>query len=534
MMRVLDCTAVSEAKRAWISDPALNPIKRTGAELERHVRVGRERAVERFNRHPAEQDVPDGPPVQLGNQRDQHNTFCAEGLHKLRLDGAVVNSDVFKTLGVGPAVGRGFTAEDDRDGAPNVVLLSNNLAITLFGRAAGAIGRALLDNQAYTVIGVMPQGFAFPSRDAKLWRPLRFSPALLSLRRNHILDVVARLAPGVSVEEARADLDLVAEQLERAHPKDNAGVGASVVEMRDVMSPQSRMLVLAEVAGTVTLLVAAGLLVKALWRVQAVHPGFRAESVLTLRTALPMPKYSAAATRRDFYSRVLTEARALPGVTSVAYTTALPMAWGAGIFPVTVPGIVDDPASAPRASIRFVTPDFFATLGIPLRRGRNVSDRDDATAPFVAVISESLAQRLWPGQDPIGRQLNVARFDRTVVGVVGDIAVRGLERVSEPQTYFPVHQIGTISAFYAPQALVVARRAIRQRSRLRYARSFMTRTRSRRSPTSDCSKTLSRPKPRRVATSWPSSGPSRPSRSCWRRSAFMGCCLSQYRRARRR
>jgi predicted permease len=520
----------------------------------------------------------------------------------LRLDGAIFTSDVFTVLDVQPIAGRAFGPEDDRDGAPNVVMLSERLAASQFGTAESAVGRILtLDNQAHSVVGVMPSGFAFPSPEASLWKPVRFSPPLLSLRRNHVFNVIARLRPDVSVEQARSEMDLIAAQLERAYPKDNAGLRVAVVEMRDVMAPQSRVLVVAvfgaalcllliactnlanlllaralvrrqeiavrvavgaghwrlirqlfteslvlavvggtfgsllavtatpwlarlvpnalpvstmpevdlrifafaalltlvtsvafgvgpalrssgrvdpmalrarsasggrtdrlrstlvvvEVVGTVALLVGAGLLLKALWRVQAIDPGFRPDGVLTLRTWLPTPKYNDAVARREFYSHVLTEARALPRVMSAAYTTALPLVFGAGIFPVTVPGIEDDPNSAPRVSIRFVTPDFFTALGIPLRRGRFLSDRDDRTAPFVTVISESLATRLWPGQDPIGRTLKVAGFDRTVVGVLGNIAVRGLERVSEPQTYFPVEQIGPGLAFYAPRDLAV-------------------------------------------------------------------------------
>src|SRR5439155_6043206 len=90
---------------------------------------------------------------------------------------------------------------------------------------------------------------------------------------------------------------------------------------------------------------------------------------------------------------------------------------------------------------RYSAPEFFETLRIPIRRGRDVSDRDTRTAPFVTVISESLARQLWPVDDPIGRQLNVAFADRTVVGVVGDIAVRGIERTSEPQVYLPLQQV---------------------------------------------------------------------------------------------
>jgi putative ABC transport system permease protein len=122
---------------------------------------------------------------------------------------------------------------------------------------------------------------------------------------------------------------------------------------------------------------------------------------------------------------------------------------------VTSPGIVEDQISAPRASVRFVTPDFFSTMRIPLRRGRYLGAQDDAAAPFVVVISESLARRFWPDQDPIGRQIIVSNSSRTIVGVVGEIVVRGLERSSEPQLYFSPEQQGPFSTFYMPRDLVV-------------------------------------------------------------------------------
>ena len=170
-----------------------------------------------------------------------------------RLDSTLANSDLFKVLGVRPAAGRLFTAEDDRVGAANVVLLSNNLAVALFGGAADAVGRSLsLDNQAYTVVGVMPPGFAFPRPEAALWRPLRLTmPGMLSNRSNHILFAVARLRAGVSMDEARAEMVVMAEQLQRAYPKDNAMAGIAVVDLRDTMSPQSRTLVLAVFGGGV-------------------------------------------------------------------------------------------------------------------------------------------------------------------------------------------------------------------------------------------------------------------------------------------
>jgi putative ABC transport system permease protein len=520
-----------------------------------------------------------------------------------RLDGANVGAGLFQILGVQPTLGRGFVPEDERNGTPDSVLLSDHLWRTQFGADSSVLGRTIrLDDQPYTIIGVMPAHFAFPSREAELWIPLRFPPFIPGDRANYYLYGVARLRKGVSLEQARADLSVAAAQLERAYPRLNAGVGATASNMRDAVSPQSRMLiiavfgaafcvlliacsnlanlllaramtrrreiavriaigagrerllrqlltenlvlavaggalglllakfatpwlarlapnalpvsgvpevdmrvfafaaaltlvssiafgvgpalracgsadmnalrgrsgsggrsdrlrsalVLAEVAGTVVLLIAGGLLVKALWRVQSVSPGFRAEGVLTMRTVLPMPKYSETSRRTRFYSAVLSEARALPGVTSAAYISFLPMVMRGGIWPVKLPGMSEEDESRARVSLRFVTPDFFKTLKVPLREGRDVSDGDTRNSPFVALVSESFARRYWKDQDPIGKHLEIAFFDRTVVGVVADISVRGLEESSEPQVYLSAQQVPNGGLpWFAPKDLVI-------------------------------------------------------------------------------
>jgi hypothetical protein len=108
-----------------------------------------------------------------------------------------------------------------------------------------------------------------------------------------------------------------------------------------------------------------------------------------------------------------------------------------------------------QAVIHFVTPGFFETLGIPLVRGRSFDDGDDADAPRVTVIGESLADRLWPEQDPLGRQLTMSGVTRTVVGVARNIAVRTIENASDAQIYFPGEQLGATSIYYAPKDLLV-------------------------------------------------------------------------------
>jgi len=215
-------------------------------------------------------------------------------------------------------------------------------------------------------------------------------------------------------------------------------------------------LVVAEVGGCVVLMVCCGLLMRALWRVRAVDPGFRADGVLTMRTVLPTPQYDVVSRRVEFYSRVLAAARQLPGVTGAAYVTSLPMTRRGGVWPVEIAGQPVDLANRENGSLRFVTPGYFQAMGIPLLKGRDTTELDTDKSQWVAVVSASFVRRYWPHDDPIGRRFNFALSDRTVVGVVGDVRVRGLERESEPQVYIPYKQVpdgGVIG--YKPRDLAV-------------------------------------------------------------------------------
>ena len=215
-------------------------------------------------------------------------------------------------------------------------------------------------------------------------------------------------------------------------------------------------LVVAEIAASVVLLVTSALLIRAMLRIQGTDPGFRADRVLTLHTPVTGPRYAKTATRIAFYKRVMAETRALPGVESVAYITALPMVWRGGIWNVSVPGQTREDTGSQRASMRFVTPDFFATLRVPLLLGRDVAESDVITSQMVAVVSESFARQYWPGINPLGKRFNCALADRTVVGVAGDVRVRGLEGLSEPQVYLPYQQVqdGWFPP-YVPQDLAI-------------------------------------------------------------------------------
>jgi putative ABC transport system permease protein len=216
--------------------------------------------------------------------------------------------------------------------------------------------------------------------------------------------------------------------------------------------------VVVEVAASVVLLVLSGLLIRSVERIQRTDPGFNPAGILTLRTPLPRPKYDSVARRAAFYDRVLQEVRALPGVQTAGYVTGLPMVLRGGIWPAGLGDSlsVRDPVTT--ASLRYATPGYFRAMGIPMLAGRDLAESDQQSSlPYVAVVSESFASKAWPNADPIGKRFWFAWRERTVVGVVGHVRVRGLEQQqSEPQVYLAYQQVadGSIIAYF-PNHLVV-------------------------------------------------------------------------------
>jgi predicted permease len=517
-----------------------------------------------------------------------------------RVSGAWMTSNMFSVLGVAPQVGRVFAPEEDVEGAPGTVILSYGLWVEAFDGTAAAIGRKIrLDEETYTVIGVMPRTFSYPHRATRFWVPFRFNAGAFTDRDNHYLSVVGRMKPGVTLEGARAGMNAVNTRLRLTYPKENdltlallrdqipsqtrlllvalfgaalcvlliactnlaslliarslqrrkelavrtaigagrerlirqlvtesivlslfggalgivlafgatpllaqlappnlpvldvaaidarvllfaalmtlaTGLGFGIVPalamngensldglregVRGGVGGKKRLrsaLVFAEVAISVVLLVSCGLLIRALWKVQATDPGFTTEGILTARTSLPVARYAPTALRAQFYEKVLTEVRALPGVKSAAFTSFLPMVMRGGIWDVKIPGREQNKGED-KVSMRFITPGYFETMGIPLLKGRDFTAFDTKTAPAALVVSESFAKHYWPGQDPIGRVVNVTFEDRVIIGVAADVKVRGLERISEPQAYLGHQQINDgFVPFYAPKDLAI-------------------------------------------------------------------------------
>ena len=209
----------------------------------------------------------------------------------------------------------------------------------------------------------------------------------------------------------------------------------------------SRTLVTAEVALALVLVTGAGLLVKSLIRLQGESIGFETEGIFTFNLNLPAARY-APPTRADFYRRFLDDVRAVPGVQAAAAINYVPttnFGFNGGFSIAGRPPF--DAAKAPVAEFRFVTPGYFATMGVPILRGADFSSAQTAASAQVAIINDTMARQFFAGRDPIGEALllgsgpNVA--PRQIVGVVGDVRDGGLSIAPVPEIYLPHAQTGT-------------------------------------------------------------------------------------------
>jgi len=176
----------------------------------------------------------------------------------LRVEGAIVTGNLFSTLRKQPWIGRYFSEQDDRPGATATVLLSYGFWQTEFGGDPAVLGKSVtLDDASYTVVGVMPPDFQFPSRETKFWKTFRFEEENYKDRNDNWIVGIGRLKPGVSADQARTEMELIARRLQSQYPKENEKVGVTVVSLRDEISKQSRLLLLALCGAAICLLVIA-------------------------------------------------------------------------------------------------------------------------------------------------------------------------------------------------------------------------------------------------------------------------------------
>ena len=151
-----------------------------------------------------------------------------------RIEGRRVSTSLFPMLGVEPQIGRVFTPEEDQAGANRVVMMSDRLWRRRFGADASIIGKPLtLNGQPFTVVGVMPPQFQFPTRDDELWVPIAFSSTEAARRQSHFLEVIARLKPSVTVQQAQTEMHTIAARLQQQYPEANTDVGAVVVPLHE-------------------------------------------------------------------------------------------------------------------------------------------------------------------------------------------------------------------------------------------------------------------------------------------------------------
>ena len=200
-------------------------------------------------------------------------------------------------------------------------------------------------------------------------------------------------------------------------------------------------LMVSEVALAIVLLIGAGLLIRSFVKLLDVDPGYRAENLLTARIALP-PRYRDNSQRAQFYERILQRLTALPGVAAVGATSHLPLTGYNMGATLRVEGRSLQPGERePSAPVARVNPDYFRTMGISLRAGRLINDSDTHDSPGVALLSETLARRLFQNEDPLGKRLSVAGMNTTVIGVVNDIRYTGLDGEIEQAVYLSYRQL---------------------------------------------------------------------------------------------
>ena len=197
-------------------------------------------------------------------------------------------------------------------------------------------------------------------------------------------------------------------------------------------------LVVFEAASAMVLVVSAGLLLRSLIRVLGVPPGFDPSGVVVARTTFDYHRYSSDDKRRTAERAIIERLRALPGVEEVGFTTHLPIADERKIG-FTVEG--RDPNEFHWAANALVGDDYFRTMRIPLLRGRTFGPADGAQAPWAAVINASMAQQYWPNEDAVGRVVRWGGRPLTIVGVVGDVRLGGLDAPVQPTIYGSAFQI---------------------------------------------------------------------------------------------
>jgi putative ABC transport system permease protein len=526
---------------------------------------------------------------------EAQRAWVESGAEPVVVRAALVTANLFPLLGVRPLVGRTFAAAEDRPGGPAVVVLGERLWRRRFGGAPDVVGRVItLDDRPTTIVGVVPASLEFPSPQSEIWLPEQMGPTS-EVRDTHSITLVARLAPGVTVQRAQAGMAAIAADLEREYPNANTDRGVNVErlttvllgdvepalhlllaaaallllvaainaanlmlaraaarrheravraalgatagrlaqqalveaalltlgaaalglalaraghaallavapadlprlahvslggapvlvalgaalaiaaafgaipwvdgrrgELRDALagSPRSlttdrghrrfrRLLVVAELATAVVLVIPAGLLLRSFAALTAVDPGFEPEHLLRAGVTLPSSRYPQDFAQfpswpeiQRFQREVVARIVAIPGVRDAALAVADPLDPGFTNSFVII-GREAEARSQPEVRVREVTPGYLRTAGVPLLRGRGIGATDDSTTEGVLLVNRAMVRRFFPGTDPIGQRIRFWGRTRRVVGVVGDEKLDGLAAADPPAVYAPMAQ----------------------------------------------------------------------------------------------
>lgn len=522
-----------------------------------------------------------------------------------RIEGGFVSGNFFSVLGVTPLLGRTLTEADEKQGAERVALLSYGFWQRRFSGDAGVVGKQIvLSGNSYQVIGVLPPEFQFAKRGAaEIWTPMQLSQSMMTRRFMHFVNVIARLKPGVNLEQAKAAMLPITGRIAQEYADSHAGTSiivtplhqemvgnikpllvlllvavgfvlliacsnvanlllvrasgrqkevairsalgasawrlirqllteslvlavaggavglllarwgvdglisaipdnllnfmpylrsvkidgsalaftaalslavsllfglvpalhASKTDLQSVLKEGGKTsaasarqglrnaLVVAEVALALVLLVGAGLMLRSLWGLINVDPGFNPRNLLTFTFALPPAAYDSNEKLIVARQRMLAELAAIPGVEGAATVSTLPLIGGntTRFYPANQPKPA--PGDDTEANLRDISANYFNVMGVRLISGRYFTEQDAANSQNVVIINQSLAKRAFPNQDAAGQSIIITGDSGTylVAGVVADEKITGLDAQNTSVVYFPYQQdssVGTASS----------------------------------------------------------------------------------------
>ena len=519
-----------------------------------------------------------------------------------RVDGGLVSGNFFSVLGVKPLLGRSLTEADDKQGAERVVLLSFGFWQRRYAGDPSVVGKQIvLSGNACQIIGVLPPEFQFaPRGSADIWASWQPSGGMVTRRFMHWVNVIARLKPGVSLEQAKAAMQPITSRIAQEHAESHTGTGIQVVplhqefvgnikpllvlllvavgfvlliacsnvanlllvrasgrqkevairsalgasagrlvrqmlteslalatlggvvglalaywgvdalissipdnllnsmpylrsvkidgqtlvftgalsltvsflfglapalqatnaDLQSVLKEGGKTsgaaarqglrngLVVIEVALALVLLVGAGLMVRSLWGVINVDPGFNPRNLLTFTFTLPPASYDSNEKLIVARQQMLERLAAIPGIEGAATVSTLPLIGGntTRFYPANQPKPA--PGDDIEANLRDVSANYFQVMGVRLISGRYFTEQDTANSQTVVIINQSLAKRVFPNQDAVGQSIVFTGGDPSplpIAGVVADEKITGLDARNTAVVYTPYQQDSSVS-----------------------------------------------------------------------------------------